>query len=457
MNFRSGLFAAAAALMSLALASCGGGEAPSSPVTNPTTPPTPTPAPIPPPSATTFSVVGVGAAVGSVDFYPPDSANPSGGSSTTPAGEFGRNTAVPANRIYGEVPVNPTVRLVTGLARDTVTGFQVSMMAAPAGATVISPLSAVIAAHGFQSSVRAALDMGTGPDSIQNSLDVLAFNPAQNLRNSNAGIAHDAARLTSINLQLLALASLLKDSTGDPVEVGGNVERSSQYLAELIRETGSVRLQEKSVILALLKKSARKSHGEQNLDRIAALASSYFSTVPTLIDDSDIARAWFYAFQFDILAEIKSTRIQKFSRDLTDPAVIRQSFAYFLASQPPIVFGDFFALPDYRELGSDLVTSRNYRMTMNGCVDLAPLPDCNDVIDPTKFAPSGGRPTTKVVSVSPIDTHILSATVNSDGTIDIARVNNFLGITYFNYTIRLSNGLESSSRVYVRITESLHP
>src|SRR6478609_2922536 len=136
--------------MSLAgfLVGCGGDTDTGSSSPTPAPSPSPAPTPSPTPTAARFSVVAVGPVASRVDLDTSgdgivgnvqDSMTP-----TTMDGEFGQNVLVSAQPpISGQVPAEPTLRM-EAWGVDTTSGFAYINMMAPAGATVISPLSALI-------------------------------------------------------------------------------------------------------------------------------------------------------------------------------------------------------------------------------------------------------------------------------------------------------------------------
>lgn len=323
-------------------------------------------------------------------------------------------------------------------------------MAAPAGATVISPISALVVAHGDAAIVRAGLGLDSGIDAVRPATNVLTFNPAQNLASGDAATAQDAARLTSTNVQLLAMAILLKDTNGDRVDVGAPLDLSSRYLAELLRDGTGARLTDRAVILAALRKSAYRNFGETNLGRMADYVSAYFRAMPTLMRTETEARAWMHAFQFRVLADIKAANFTMAGHTLPTEAEIRDAVSIFMNAPKPAMTS-FYTRTDYRELTSDPAGVQDYRATLDNCLNMYALPTCNDVIDYSGMEIVNNRPVARITAVSANDPAILSVVLKADGTIELARLGTFAGLTWFSYTTQIASGATATGRVYIRV------
>jgi len=449
-----------AVLGALSLGACGGSGGGSGGGGTSTTPPA-APAPTPGPTATptptpavTFSVVAIGTMPSTVFFDSNGSGiagdSGDGVSATTVGGEFGRNADVPASHVSGTLPATATVAFLAS-GRDSATGLPFGGMAAPAGATVISPLSSVIAAQGSEATVRTALGLDSGADAIRAGVSVLAFNPTQNLASGDTLVAHDAARLTSVNVQLLAMALLLKDTNGDPVDRGAPLQMSSGYLAALIREGVGARLNDPAVILAALRRSAWRTSGDSNLTRMADYVAAYIRAMPSLLRTPAEARAWMHAFQFGVLADIQTPNF--LSRGtIPDENAIRAVAAAF-ADAPAPVLSAFFATTDYIQLVDHPIAAMDYRVTLADCLLVPSLPTCNDSMDYSGMTITGGLPAARVTAVSARDPAVLSVVLNADGAIAVSRVGSYLGLTWFTYTAQTPAGLTATGRVYVRVRQ----
>ena len=456
MHFKS-LRGASALCLLTALTSCGGGTGGSgdSQATIPATPtPTPTSTPAP---ATTFSMVAAGPLAGSVvidnnndgDVNDPEDAV----SWTSPAGEFGRDVAVPrlTGSLPGALPTAPTATFRAG-GLDVVTGVKYNLLFAPAGATVISPLSSLAAAAGSESAVRNGLGIDGGSDPLRSSLSILTFNPYTGLQSGNADIRHDAARLTALNIQLVDMAILARRFRGDPVDYDVSLAESSDILAKLMRDTGPLDFTRISTLMAILNESPFKTESQSQRDMIAQMLSNYFAVMPSTISDDATARAWVLTFRFVIVPFIGSPEFHSFSPNPPFSVITQQEVLqwvqYFMTAPKPDV-GTFSALTDYRELRSMTVPS--YKWTLSDCGHGTDLPTCNDFGLYGENLWLNALPLAEIMSVQSSDPQSLGVTLSPQGAITMTRVGNFVGMTYFTYMARLPGGMPSAGRVYVRV------
>jgi hypothetical protein len=365
---------------------------------------------------------------------------------TSYTGEFGRGfTVIEPALVSGTLPSGPTLRM-NALGIDSVTGFVFSHMTAPVGATVISPLSSLIDAQGSEANVRAALALDSGGDALTTQINLLTFNPALNRANTETGAARDAARLTSVNLQLLALASVLKDTNGDPVDYVAPLDKSSAYLAQFITATGSLKLSDSGVIRSLLEKSrAGEIMTSGQLDATASLLAKYMAAIPPHIFTESDARAWAYAFRFYVFPEFRiltSTWPNSASArvDAIQPADIAAAAADFRTAPSPVT-GKLMAAPDYRELVSN--SASPYSLTMSDCSVLAALPTCNDW---THLAASPGT----LISIQSSNPNSIAVNLTA-GTVRITRIGTFTGLAEITYTSSSDNGDTTTGIIYVRV------
>ena len=450
---RNALSRLAFAISILAFTSaCGGGGSGGGSSSGGTITPSPTPTATPSPSSTTFAAVAVGGFVTDVGF----DANNDGLTSADPrtatalSGEFGRDVPVASlGQVFGTIPTGPTTRLEAVFGIDLTTGFVFSQLAAPRGATVVTPLTTLIDAQGSESAVRSALGLAAGADALSPGVNPLTFNPVPGRRSSDPAIVQDAARLTAVNIQLLALASVAKNTSGDPIDFNATLAESSRFLAEVITATGNGRLSDKAVVLAVLQKMrAAIGFPPAALDAVATLFAKYAAAMPTRIADDATARAWAYAFRFVIFADIRTllssypnpaeTRIAAIT-----PADIQQSAQFFIAAPAPTI-APFVAVPSYLSLNRNSIPP--YALTLTNCAPPGPLPSCNDY---ELFRGVSG--TAKVVSVTTGNAAAIAVTVASDGTVALSRVGGFTGRTFFTYTARTSAGLEATGTTFVRV------
>lgn len=436
----------------------GGGNSGSSAPPITVTPPTggtggqPTP---PAQTAVTFSVVALGAMPGSVVI---DSNNDlvfgSGDAvtSTSLAGEFGQGIAVARPSIaLGIVPAT-AANALQALGVDRTSGFVFALMRAPAGATVVSPLSSLVAAHGNVAAVRGALGLASGSGAIAATIDPLHFNPATGLASSDPAIARDAARLTAINLRLLAVAAFTKKTNGDPVEMTVGLDDGSKALAELIAGGATIDLADKALVLQLLRKTPYASAAPEQLDAMAGVLARYFAAVPERIGDEASARAWMLAFRFGAFAEMRILAAQWPNPAATRIAALGAADFAALAERfrtaPAPQVGELTAVPDYLELGPDSVVP--YSVTLSTCTNQPRLPVCNDYT-----LALGTASDNQLVVATPGEPDKVELFRPEGGPLTVRRRfgSSFTGLTWFDYTARNTAGATASGRVWVRVRD----
>lgn len=457
MGKRAGVMhrlAAGAAMV--VLAGCGGGGKESSPppVQLPPTGGTPNPSPTPTPSATRFLVVTTGGTASLVwlDVNGNATIGDNGDSLafTNLAGEFGRGIAqYGTQNSIGTLPASPLYRMqARGI--DSVSGLVFSGLTAPVGATVISPLSTLVAAHGSEAAVRSALGLSSGADALNASTNLLTFDPVAGRLSSDAAIARDAARITSLNLQLLSLAAVLRNTNGDPVDSGVSVAEGARYLAELIAATGSANLTDKAVILQLLGKSRYQYGGTpEQRDAMASLLARYFVAVPARIEDERMARAWMLAFRFFVLADMDLLSRSWPNRAAAPIAAITTAdiaaAARFYEYAPIPALGELNAVPDVFELHGDLFVP--FQLVLNSCSSRPHHPSCND------YEMHGGFGTLRrITAVAAGEANTIELFLDSDkNAVTIRRIGNYTGTTWFNYAVTSPSGASVTGRSYVRV------
>jgi hypothetical protein len=375
-------------------------------------------------------------------------------SSTAIDGRFGRSIGALAPAIHsGTLPASATVRMeATGI--DTSTALFFSQMRAPAGATVISPLTALIDAAGSETSVRSALGLDTGANALRGSIGLTTFNPALGLASSDADARHNAMQLTRLNLQLLAMAAVLKDTNGDPVDYNVTLLDGSRYMAQQIAATGRLDLSDPATIRALFDRS-RYQFGSPpaQLDAMAGLMARYNAALPTDLANADAVRGWAWGFRFDIMVDFKTLASSWPNPNASriaaiDAAQMGQIAASFAALQAPVP-APFMAVPDYAEVlvpdDSTILTacdgaSRRY-------------PSCNDIVPftfelatRTLVSATSSEPSSLAVDLSatalPVEPDFLR--LRRLGT-------TFRGPVQVRYTSRLANGQTSESYIFVRV------
>ncbi len=421
---------------------------------------TPTPSPTGGAGTTIFAAAAAGPMLARVSFDRNengsfgDDADPL--TSTAIDGRFGRSVTGITPAIHnGTVPATAAFRMeATGFDASTALFF--AQMRAPAGATVISPLTALIDATGSEAEVRRALGLDAGPYALRGSVGLTTFNPALNLGSSDADTRHNAMQLTRLNLQLLAMAAVLKDTNGDPVDKPVTLLDSSGYMAQQIRATGQLDLTDPATLRALFDRS-RYGYGSlpEGLDAMADFMARYNAAIPNNLANADAVRGWAWGFRFDIMVEFKTLASRWPNPNLSritaiDAAHMRESAAYFAALRAPVPAASM-AVPDYAEV---LVPDDATVLTdCNG--PLLQYPSCNDMsLDFTEgqtwtvLQATSSEPSSLAVDLSSTSTNV------EPNFMRFRRLGNaFRGLVQVRYTSLFSNGETSESYIFVRVKE----
>jgi len=375
-------------------------------------------------------------------------------SSTAIDGRFGRSISALAPEIHaGTIPASATVRMeATGI--DSSTALLFTQMRAPAGATVISPLTALIDAAGSEANVRSALGLDTGANALRGSIGLTTFNPALGLASGDADARHNAMQLTRLNLQLLAMAAVLKDTTGDPVDYNVTLLDGSRNMAQQIAATGQLNLTDPATIRALFNRSRYQfGSSPDQLDAMAGLMARYNAAVPTDLANADAVRGWAWGFRFDIMVDFKTLsggwpNAAAVRVAAIDTEKMRQIAAGFAALQAPSP-GLFMAVPDYAE-----VFVPDDSTILSGCsIPARRYPSCNDIV-PFTFE-SATRTLVSAASSEPsslaVDLSATAAPVEPD-FLRLRRLGTtFRGPVQVRYTSRLANGQISQGYLFVRV------
>lgn len=368
---------------------------------------------------------------------------------TNRSGEFGRGVQGRLVPAPAEAPAEPLYRFnFSGF--DSSTGYFYSGTA-PAGATVFSPLTVLAGSVGSAADVRQSLGLATGGAALNPATDFLTFDHVRQLASSNAAAAQDAARLQSINLQLMNVAVYSSDFGGDPFDAGRSLQEGMDRFAQVIRTTGNGRLSDKDTILRLLPLAPfGAAMSPEQRDVAAELIADYGAAVPERIASRETAAAWQRLFRFYILPEIlrlnrlfTPAEVQRV-RNIT-PADIAARLPFFSGLPIPNVAGNLVGVPDYREISRPV--------TLGACEGPPPsMPYCNDLLfDPLPGLIRREPFDYRILSVQSGEPGRLTATLMADGAVRLEPVGGYTGYTFFDYRVASRSGAESESRVYVYV------
>lgn len=432
MKIRNARAASWAALVMLA--GCGSGDDGS---------PTPV-ATTPEPTATTFAAGGAGPLVGSIRFDTNDNGIVDADEPVayTDRGGLAGRTVTGLAASGGTLPATATTRMIA-VGADSATGFIAASLSAPKGATVISPITTIIDKVGDQSLVRRATGLSLAGTAIRDATDLLAFPAAQRLGNADVAVAADAARITAVNLRLLALMQLVSRFQGDPVDVGsGTGPEGAEWIAAVIRETGSADFKNPDFVQRVLAKGGVYIPYRPEQTALAAdIFARFMRTMPDTITDAPTAYRYTIAWRFFALAAIKRVFAAYPSAEadrvrLLTNADLEAAPSRFADTPRPVVDGQPYALPDYREIRGTTTISA-ISLLAN---DTGRFP----------YGVSPGGKTLTGVSIDPRFVSQVTLSQSTQGDITVTPADGFSGLVWFNYSAR-AEGVETNQRVYVAI------
>lgn len=349
----------------------------------------------------------------------------------------------------GTVPVANVRDFRTAFGADALTAMIYSEIETPDAARIVSPLTAIARYRRF--GFPAQLGLTSGPLALSAGTDPLFFDPWAELSSGDPARARDAGRLISVNVQLVALAGLLRRFDGDPLARGYGFDTMGEVVGAFLADGRRLDLTNPADIVTLLRQ--RRPDRPANWQPQAELMARYMAAVPPVISDAETARGWLYVFRFHVFPDVIALS-QTDGRGLSEIAPLSAEQMATLAGQlgqlTPQSRGGLFAVPDYIELTekSQFVPGKTlvpYQVTMDGCESRdAPLPTCNDidVVGVTRNPP--------LVDIDAFDPSALL--VSRQGTaLVVSRAGTYAGLATVRYRLRTSDGTELVGTLFVRV------
>lgn len=442
----------------LSLAACGGSggtgeEAPATGSPGSPTPPSTGPSPTPE-AATLFSGTLLGSFTGRITFdLSGDGIMGNAGDvtvATNRSGQFGRDvtdalvldppTTAPAKALYR----------MSASGFDNITGHFYSGLTAPAGSTVISPITSLIDAVGSQQKVRQALGLDDGPYAIDKDIDLLSFDTVKELQSAVPSKARDARIVTAINMMILNLG-IMATSPGTSIDNSVEVDDIAAVLASMINASLTVRFDDQASLPEFFRRLERFS---PILDRSFSGASNILSeywkfSQPRIVDEESLYNVA-SLFRYYVAAVIINAGNQFYypvQNDVNDVELLT-TMQYIAEVPKPDVSSDFYALPDYMDNSFD-----SFRLAAR-CDLLPKHPKCNDY----NLQAGGLRqdPDTLVVTSVSAEksSNLITVQLDGDGSILITRKPGARGLAYFDYFVKNAEGKTSSSRYYITLRPS---
>lgn len=456
------------------LAGCGGGGSSGSGnvVTVPPTPtPAPTPTPTPPPTTPVFTIGLTGPFIGEVIF---DSNNSGIFGDTIASG----NSAITDIRVdsnlvgqFGPMAVDrrddSDVLLkadyaMRGVGIDVQSGYYYVYMRAPAGATVLSPATTLL-----RSIDDDAVAQNTGLGMTARELATFAAGPA--MSSTDAGQAARGRKVAAFNLKLAAYAAI-----GAPLQeavipdVGLTFDGTLAAVIEQLK-LGRVDLNDEAAIRLILERMPKTSDAASRQairPAAAALLARYAAAIDTYLTETKRTAAIEHGLRLIVLPALIDM-INGGDPDAVNPGAITTdsllaAFRDFSEIPAPTIsskgiystttINSLIAVTDFRSIGR--YAAGNTLVLRAGCEagagnNASPL--CNDA------AISGGigvdHRILKVTAIRVPDKFAdkFSASLAVDGEITLRRLNDSVGLVWFEYDMLEPAGMRATGRTYVRL------
>lgn len=372
--------------------------------------------------------------------------------STSALGQIGPGiTPINPAASPGQVPVANVRDFRADLGVDALTGLVYSAIETPDAARIVSPFTAIARYRRF--GPPSQLGLTSGSLALSSGTDPLFFDPWAELSSGDPVRARDAGRLVSVNVQLVALAGLLRRFDGDPLVRSYGFDTMGEVVASVLADGRQLDLTNPTDIETLLRRRFAERSAGKNWQPSAQLMARYMAAVPPVISDPAVARGWLYVFRFHVLPDLIAldrTNGQGVSEIAPLSTEQMATLAARLGQLVPQSRGGLFAVPDYIELTDKTLilpgkTVVPYQVTMGGCdpVD-ARLPTCNDI---NVF---GVPENPALASIDTFDPAALSVT-REGSLLTVSRAGNFTGLALVRYRLRASDGTELVGTLFVRV------
>jgi hypothetical protein len=329
---------------------------------------------------------------------------------------------------------------------DNYTGHFYSGLTAPAGATVISPITSLIDAVGSEATVRAALGLNDGSLAIDPNVNLLTFDAPRELQNATTSVAHDARIVTALNLMILNLG-IIGTYPATAIDNRVEVDDIVSVLASVIEKSGSARFDQETTYAAILAQLERFSFiQDRSFPAASGILRDYWNFVmPQIVDETSLYRsASLFRYYLASVAIHAADEFYSPVKQSVSLAELQTMMAYTAEVPQPNVASGFYALPDYMDLSFN-------SLLLKDCTTRPAHPKCNDYNRPDG-SQGVGPDTLTVTDVSvPQSGNLISVQLNVDGSILIERKPMALGLVYFNYVVKNAEGKTSTSRYYITL------
>jgi hypothetical protein len=475
------------ALLALSLFAygCGGGGGsadgsavsivPPPPLPLPPPPPPPPPAPPPPPppplltapTQTVVTALGGFGMLAEFRFYPTGYSLNSKDYTLASSDRQGKYPAQPGQALFpgfsgGVNTANNATLEKSASGVDSAAAMFMSNRA-PAGATVVSPLTSLLVGSNTEEKLEAQLGVNGSLFGLSTDRAITTFVPTDALSSTDVTIAADGERLLAHHIRVLAVAAALQPISDGSLYPSGlklyNLDAMRAYLDVappqfLYTNSNMVGLLSSVNLSGVLPATAYRT---DVLSAAAHLVNAYASAVGIRIANRQQATRFILGIWGYLVPELG--RLLKANDAATAAEILAVTNQQILDAtqrfneQLPFDPNDnFFPAPDFYQVAK----GGTYTVSATSGYD---SPDrafnSNDLhINPN---PQGGNnffpgiSQVTAVTVPQINSNEVKAVLNADGTVTIQPTATFTGVTYFDYTVRHTIGDIEQGRVYVRV------
>lgn len=410
--------------------------------------PSPAPAPTPAPVSTHYQIESAGPMFGEIRFY-------AKGEVVSGSSDFFAVTTDRGGAYLGSPTIDGTYALAA-FGVDTASGLPLTQMTAPAGSSVISPLTTLIYASGNQALTKRALQLDAQFALGDLTRDLRTFSWVRATGSTNAADVTDAHRIRAANIRLLAFLYAAAQFRGGP---GYSFYYQTLFppdvpaLAEILKADPTIRLYTDAgaeIVLRALQRAPSGPGGYRD-DVIAAAAhliTLYAVAIGPVMSDNDVAASYMLGIQGYLLRTLWELSYSNTASAAARVQAMGVSDIYAavapFAEHPPLSQNKLFAVPDFFFVSpGGTSTIPFYDPDSNGSAALA----TNDFY---WFVQPDGYPMSLTsVTIPTRFATAIAVTPQTGGALVIQAKAGFSGVAWFDYEVRTPGGVSASSRAYV--------
>lgn len=457
---------AAVLALSLIVYGCGGGGGSGSGGGGAIVAPSPPPAPPPPPPPPVLTAVGAFGMLAEFRFYPtgikPGATDVSSASGDR-QGKYPIQSGQALFRVtFGSVPSNYASVAKTAFGIDASAGMLLSN-AAPADATVISPLTTLLVGSNNEAKLETQLGINGSVFGLAVDRPIKSFVPTDALASTDPTVLADGERLLAHHIRVLAVAAAFEHMTSAASDPSGTKSYNIGGVRSYLDTAPSQFLYTNANMAALLSTvnfggiSPQPVYRSDVLSAAAHLVNAYASAIGVRIANRQQATRFTLGIWGYLVPEL--TRLLKANDAATASEILALTSQQVLDAtvrfneQLPFDPNDnFFPAPDFYPIprgGAYIVPAVDVGSNGDGPLNSNDIHIEPNISDGNHFFPGTSQVT--AVTIPTNNFTEISAVLNADGTVTIRPSASFTGVTYFDYTVRHSRGDVEQGRVYVLV------